>query len=845
MRAYATWVLRHRYVMLGLLLAGTLFFALQLSDFGVDVGSSSLILEDDPDLKYYDLSRFVFGSDEYVIVCFRADDVFHPDRIRLIDDLSKRLKQIPGIADVLSLTTVRLFRSPRAPGGLIGIKLQREPITLAHPRCDVAKARQELLGHAGYVNNIVSADGKVTSVIAYLEQNERIGELEREVHDLDARLRGEGPAAAERAAMKERRSAAHAEFLALEKERKTARRRIVDDLRSALGEFSDRGVPFQVSGVPFILVNMMEYIELDVILFGVAVLVLFFITLFIIFRRLKWVILPLIACAMTVIWVMGLMALLGKDTTIVTSNISSLLMVIAMAHSIYLIMQFGELRQDPSRTHEECVAGAVERMARPCFFVATAAVAGFGSLLISHIKPVMDFGAFMSVGVFLAFVQSFLVFPAGMGFLRAKEAPELRMDPQVGITLTLARWTEKRRNLILAVSLATLLLCAWGATYVRVEARFIDYFKPSSALHQGLTFIDQQMGGTTSLEIVLSGPGGGWFHKDENLARIRRLQDWLAGRPEVGKVLSVLNLKDETAKVFQAYTGKEPSTRDVLSLMVDFQAVDPATLRSYLTSDGRSTRVFVRMRETSKDMVRSRVIAEVREFLAGLGAPPEEEAHITGIYVLYTNLLESLVGSQLRSLTLVFFSLLVMLWILFRSFWLAVIGMIPNTLPMVMVFGAMGWLGIHLDMATVMVASVSLGFAVDPAIQYVIRYRDEVRARGDWTAAMYRANASIGRGIFYTCITIIIGFWVLVLSQFKPTLNFGLITGIAMAAALIGSLTGLPLCMILFKPIRTGQAAPEAPTAPAADGATASEVEPARNVDPALDGKTAPSADAP
>ncbi len=825
MRAYARWVLRHRILTLGLLIAVTAWFASLLPGFGVDVGSGSLVLEDDPDLEYYDESRFVFGSDEYVMISFRAEDVFAPDSVAFVRELTERLQAIPKVSEVLSLTTIRLYRSPKSRFGILG--LAREKTYLGQKGCDVEKARAELLGHSAYERNVVSPDGKVTSLLAYLDQDPNIARLELEVHRIDERLAGTlapepgGPdpaTATGRQALLAQRAGAHAEFRELEKSRKADRRRIVGQVRALLDEFRARGHAFHVSGLPFILVNMVEYIEQDLYYFGVGVLLIFFVTLYLIFRRLRWVVLPLTACAMTVIWVMGIMVLMGKQTTVVTSNISSLLMVIAMAHSIYLILQYGELRRDPARSHEDCVAEAVARMARPCFFVAAAGVAGFASLLISHIKPVMEFGTFMAIGVGLAFVQSFLVFPAGMSLMKLDAAPELEMDPRVGLTLSLARFTEKHGKLLVAGSLAALVFFGYGASLVRVETRFIDYFKESSEIYRGLLFIDREMGGTTSLEVILTGPKKGWFWDRENLDRVRRIQEWLDARPEVGKSLTIVNQLTEVEKILQAYTGKPPDPKEAMKFLL--QTVEPETRKPYLTEDGSSVRVLARMKETWEGMNRVRVIRELREFVAGLGGPKEESAHITGIFVLYTNMLESLVWSQLRSLLLVFATLMAMLWILFRSFWLALYGMIPNTLPTVMVFGSMGWLGIHLDMATVMVASVSLGFAVDPAIQYVVRYREEALRDGDLVGAMYRSNASIGRGIFYTSLTIIVGFWVLALSQFKPTIYFGTITGVAMAAALVGSLTGLPLCLIVFKPVKgragaagaSGNAADSGPT---------------------------------
>ncbi|MDQ7780475.1 MAG: MMPL family transporter, partial [Planctomycetota bacterium] len=359
-----------------------------------------------------------------------------------------------------------------------------------------------------------------------------------------------------------------------------------------------------------------------------------------------------------------------------------------------------------------------------------------------------------------------------------------------------AVFTDRHRRAICLFGLLVLLASIGGMMRLGTETMFIDYFSKDTEIYRGLDFIDRNMGGTISLEVILEGPEPGYYTKKKNLAKLAAIQSYFDSRPEIGKVLSIHNIIAEVDKTKGKKKSLGLSPEQLLKLLPQDM------VSSYISPDFSKARVFVRVKETSPGLNRNKLIADIKGFLqdrAGLD-PALEKSHVTGIFVLYTNMLNSLMTSQLSTFSLVFVAIFMMLAILFMSLRLGFLGTIPNALAICIVLGIMGWAGIPLDMATVMIASVTMGIAVDGSIHYIHRFKSELRAaRGDFVQAMYLTHATIGRAILFTSFCIVAGFWVLGLSSFKPTSYFGIFTGIAMLAALLANLTLLPACILILR----------------------------------------------
>lgn len=872
-----------------------------VSRWGVDSSTDSLVLEADPEALRYDRNALIFANDEFVLVGLQRDDLFTPAGVAAVDSLHAKFEaitiakissetgqpildpatgkpeQVNPIASVWSLARkpvvlLRSFKESVPPFAALG-----KQATATSPEIDLTKAQAELTQHELFSGNLVSTDGKTAGILVTLRKrprSERAMRTRLELYDRRALAQDQLASAKDAAAAKQASQALQAvqaeidafwpEWVESESIRKAERIAALAKIEAVIEEAKAEGHQLGRSGVPAIVVDMVKAIDGDFRSFFGLSIVFVCAFLLVVFRRLAWVLLPLCATGATVTWTLFGMQALDKKVTVITANVPALLLVIGLAHSIHLVVRFRELlARFPDEAREARVKRLVQGLVWPCLFTATTTAAGFASLYYAGSRPIIDFGFFMAAGVGLSFLFSFLFLPAGM--LVVPETSEGRLERSARFLSGLGLGSLRHRGLVLGLSAVLVALACWGITRIKVEARFIDYFRPSSPIHVGLKYVDQNLGGTSALEIVLDGHQKGAFGRgEENLEKAAKVVDWLEKREEVGAVMSFPGLVDEARKLFPQVP------RGQMAGMLLFQ-FDPGMLSPYVvTKEGEVAgekvlpasrlRIVARVQETHPKLARHELIRDLRAFLAETfpdsppaGAPPGTQpirAEITGMFVLYANMLASLGETQVTTSLIALLAIWVMLSLLFRNPFAAFLALIPNLVPIVFVLGAMGWAGIPLDMATVMIASVSLGIGVDCAIHYLFRYREEIAKDGDIAAAIERSHGSIGTSILYTSLTSVVGFVVLVVSEFLPNAYFGLFTAFAMVAALFAMLTLLPVLIALTKPFaaiqRQGLAAAEAsepagsapePAAPseAAKEAPAAEEAPAREEAPAAE----------
>jgi uncharacterized protein len=866
-----------------------------VSRWGVDSSTDSLVLEADPEALRYDRNALIFANDEFVLVGLQREDLFTPAGVAAVDSLHAKFEAITiakissqtgepildpktgkpervnPIASVWSLARrpVVLMRSFKE--AIPAFKALSKQATATSPEVDLEKAKAELTDHELFSGNLVSKDGKTAGILVTLRKRPRSVRAMRtrlELYDRRA-LAQEQLASAKDAAAAAKASADidavqaeidafWPEWVESETIRKAERIAALAKIEEIIEQAKRDGHQIGRSGVPAIVVDMVKAIDGDFKSFFGLSIVFVCVFLLIVFRRLAWVLLPLCATGATVTWTLFGMQALDKKVTVITANVPALLLVIGLAHSIHLVVRFRELMaRFPNEDRPTRVKRLVSGLVWPCLFTATTTAAGFASLYYAGSRPIIDFGFFMAAGVGLSFLFSFVFLPAGM--LVLPETSEGRLERSARFLSGLGRGSLNRRGLVLGLTVVLVGLACWGISRIKVEARFIDYFRPSSPIHVGLKYVDQNLGGTSALEIVLDGRKQGAFGggQAENLDKAAKVVAWLEAREEVGAVMSFPGLVDEVRKLLP----QMPRSRMAGAL---FFQLTPDMLSPYVVTQEREVagekvlpasrlRIVARVQETHPKLARHELIRDLRAFLAETfpdappaGAPPGTEpirAEITGMFVLYANMLASLGKTQVTTSLIALLAIWVMLSLLFRNPFAAFLALVPNLVPILFVLGAMGWAGIPLDMATVMIASVSLGIGVDCAIHYLFRYREEIGKDGDIAAAIERSHGSIGTSILYTSLTSVVGFVVLVVSEFLPNAYFGLFTAFAMVAALFAMLTLLPVLISLTKPFaaiqRQGLAA--AAGGAKAEPAIGEEVEPLSSPE---DAKAAP-ADAP
>jgi len=559
-------------------------------------------------------------------------------------------------------------------------------------------------------------------------------------------------------------------------------------------------------------------------------------TLWVIFRQLRWILLPLITCSFSVVTTSGFLGLFGWEVTVISSNFISIQLIITMAITIHLIVRYRELaRLNPEMDQRQLILDSTIFMARPCTFAVLTTVVGFASLVLSGILPVMNFGWMMSAGIGVSLFLTFLIFPVLL-MQMPKAMPNTSFESRFALTKIFADITERHGKSILFISVAAFIISIAGAARLNVENSFIDYFKESTEIYQGMKLIDQQLGGTTPLDLIVNleqsedefqqteqdsnaevevedeeefdafeeefeesaGEAQYWFTA-EKMARIEKIHDYLNGLEQTGKVLSLGTM----LKIGKTLNSGKPLDNFMLALLYNElpERFRKIIMDPYVSVENNEARFYVRIRDSEPNLRRNELLKQIQFDLKDKLDIPEGKWQLANLLVLYNNMLQSLFKSQILTLGVVIVAFLIMFIFLFRSITIALIAIFPNVLSIGVVLGFMGWMGIPLDMMTITIAAISVGIAVDNTIHYIHRFKHEFTKDRNYLAAMHRSHESIGYAMYYTSITIIIGFSILVLSKFIPSIYFGLLTGLAMLIALVAALTLLPQLLIVLKPL--------------------------------------------
>lgn len=828
---YERFVLRYPGTILLLIAMGLGFLGYQARDFRIDASAESLLLEDDADLRYARIVAARYEIRDYLLISFTPHgDLFSESTLSVLARLRQDLLSLPRIASVTTILDAPLLQNTDT-----SLKeLSRRTVTLRSPGVDRQQAKAELTQSPLYRNLLVSADGLHTGIrIGFRRDDllqEPFGRRDRLLAGLD---RNPSDTALRRA------------YQAVTREIREHRERIrhqahedIAAVRAVMDTYRYAGV-LHLGGVGMITDDLLTFIRKDLKWFGLGVCVLVVVTLVLIFRQIRWVVLPLACCGAAVISMMGLLGLFGWEVTVVSSNFISLQMIITLAMVIHLMVRYRELaRQKPWAGQQALVLNTLMTKAIPCLYAALTTMAGFGSLLLCDILPVITFGWMMAAGILVSLVLTFLIFPAGMMMLKKK--PNTGSGEPKSHPLVLARFTRKHGNAILAAVMIAGLAGLAGISRLEVENSFIRYFKKTTEIHQGMAIIDRHLGGTTPLDLIVRmGPapstpeasGGGadstvetaedpdfeafeeldkagetaayWFTSDK-MARVSLIHDYLSRLPDVGKVLSLGTFLE----IGRQLNNDKPLTPFQLGLVYNELSPELKSwiLTPYACMAENEVRFSLRIMDSSPGLRRDDLLKQIRRDLEQKLHIPADRFRLAGMMVLYNNMLQSLFQSQIKTIGVVVGALFVMFLILFKSWKLALIALFPNLLSSGAVLGIMGWLAIPLDMMTITIAAISIGIAVDNTIHYIHRFRHEFNADRDYVRTMYRCHASIGNALYYTSITVIMGFSILGLSSFLPTIYFGLFTGLAMVMALVGCLTLLPLLLIRFTPLGRGSA---------------------------------------
>ncbi len=820
---YDRLILQYPRTVILLVVVSIAFLGYQARKLEIDASAETLILEDDKDLAFTRLIDNRYDKSDFLFISYQPEEDLFSDAVlaalgRLRDDLTS----LDGVESVISILDVPLLQSSQH-----SVKeLVRNVQTLESPGVDRDLARKEFQTSPIYSNLLVSPDLKTTALQVNLPKDAIYRDLLRRRNQLRAKLKSGEMTEAQRTELEE----VQVKFKAHRDSMRIAQHQNILQVRAVMDRYRN-GAELFLGGVSMIADDLISFIKSDLRVFGSGVLLLLAITLGLIFRQLRWIFLPLLCSAFSVIATCGLLGMFGWEVTVISSNFISLQLIITMAVVIHLTVRYRELYgKSPQADQRELILESVVSMAKPCSYAVLTTVAGFSSLILCDILPVINFGWMMSAGIAVSLVLTFVIFPAVL-MLLPKIAPDTSFERRFSFTKILGGLTEIHGKLILALSILLLVASIIGSSRLIVENSFIDYFKKTTELYQGMTVIDRQLGGTTPLDVLLdfateaetpaaesfepeAGPGDifdeleaefeaqkteaqYWF-TSEKMAQVEKVHDYLNGLAETGKVLSLGTM----LKVGRILNQGEDLDNFELALVYNElpDQYKKIVLSPYVSVEHNQVRFAVRVRDSEKTLRRNELLKRIEQGLTGNLGFAEDSVHLAGLLVLYNNMLQSLFGSQILTLGAVVAALMVMFLILFRSWRIALIAILPNLLSVGTVLGFMGWANIPLDMMTITIAAISVGIAVDDTIHYIHRFKREFQSDSNYLRAMHRCHSSIGYAMYYTSVTIIIGFSILALSNFIPSIYFGLLTGLAMVIALITALTLLPQLIVLVRP---------------------------------------------
>jgi predicted RND superfamily exporter protein len=568
--------------------------------------------------------------------------------------------------------------------------------------------------------------------------------------------------------------------------------------------------------------DMMTFIKSDIVVFGLGVLLFIIATLWFVFRKLIWIVVPISSCLFSVVIMMGLLGILGWKVTVISSNFIALMLILTMAMNIHISTRFLQLRKDyPAKNNFEIISLTTNKMFWPILYTVLTTIFAFLSLIFSGIKPIIDFGWMMTFGLITSFIITFTLLPTLLNFAPTKNITLIK-DQDSKITSFLGSLSLNNKNSIFGVTGIVIILSVIGISKLEVENSFINYFNKDTEIYKGMKLIDEELGGTTPLEVILKFPKAAnkeasteddefedwgdegeendekyWFTKDK-IDKIASVHNYLDSLPQIGKVLSFSSIIEVAT---QLNNNKPLGTLEMGVLYSKIpQNIKTEIIDPYLSIEDNEARISLRIIDSQENLRRNDLINKINFDLKDKIGLKESEFRLAGVLILFNNLLQSLFKSQILTLGLVMIGIFSMFIILFRNIKLSLIGVVPNFIAAFFILGIIGLLGIPLDMMTITIAAITIGIAVDNSIHYIYRFKEEFNKIKDYNKTLKKCHSTVGVAIFNTSITIVFGFSILVLSKFIPTIYFGVFTGIAMLLAMISVLTLLPSLILIVKP---------------------------------------------
>ena len=706
-------------------------------NFNLDASSDALLLEGDPDLKYLREINQTYGAKDFLVLTYTPVSSFiEKETILNLQLLKSKIEKLTWVDSVITIIDVPLLKS--SDESLM--ERLKNYKTLAYPEIDRKRGFDEIINSPIYKNYVLSEDGKTSGIVVYLKKDERLSEY--------VKIKDKYFNQSVESGLSKDEKISYKKFLKEYEEYKNLynlrNHQNITEIRDVINKYGENA-KIHLGGIPMIADDMMSYIKNDIVVFGIGVFIFIIVTLWVIFRNIKWVIMPLLGCATSVIIMIGLLGLIGWKVTVISSNFIALMLILNMAMNIHVTVRFLQLKKEfPQLTKDETVLEASKKMMLPILYTVLTTICAFLSLVFSGIKPIIDFGWMMTLGLIISLVVTFLLLPSLLSIFSSDNEINVKDTEKSFITSALGTFTKNNKILIFGSTLIIIIFSVVGISKLEVENSFINYFDKETEIYKGMKKIDEDLGGTTPLNIILKFPvkqkenneddefsewddedqskedkAKYWFTRDK-MDKIIKVHDYLDSLPEIGKVLSFGSI----LRVAEDLNSKELQSLEIAVLYSKIpEEIKKEIISPYISVEKDEARISVRIKDSMVNLRRNDLIKKINSELNTKLGLEKDEYKLAGVLILFNNLLQSLFKSQILTLGIVMLGIFLMFFILFRNIVISFIGVVPNFIAAFFILGIIGLLGIPLDMMTITIAAITIGIAVDNSIHYIYRFK--------------------------------------------------------------------------------------------------------------------------
>jgi predicted RND superfamily exporter protein len=782
-------ILRFRLAILTGFIVALLVFGFYVPQFKINASADTLLTKGNRLYIETQIANQKFSPAEFILIAYKPDDgdVFSSKTFADLTKLSTEFKRLDRVSSVTSILNVPLIES----SGQLLSSGEVTDLTYNKQAYSPEKMRELLTDHPIFTDLLVNRSQDATAIQIVFENNEALSLLDKQILALQVKR------------LETKLDQSEKEELAtLEAKRRTLQEQLNKERRSEVEQIEEIVTQLEMDATVYIGgsyvvgIRLIDIVTQDLITFGIGVLLLISVLLLILFRNLKWVFFPLFACASSVTITVGILALLKIPATVISANFIALQLILTLAIMLHLIVCYRSISQkQPEISQHERIKETLRQKLAPCFYAAITTSVGFASLAFSGIQPIMDFGLMMLISNAVTLLVALFLFPSVLSFLKAKkESNEFLIINRLlgGVQKNVAA----KSGVFIIIPVVLIALVSLGIPRLNVENSFIDYFDTDTQIYNELRFIDQEFGGSTPLDVLITLSSDtdktDLFMSAEQVNTLHLAHAVIDAFEASGNVTSLINF---TTLAKQLNDGK-PLTEyelDVIYSVVDQKTID-SLIGSYIDSESNTFRVSTRIEDTMSGLNRQVLLDNINKDLAAAGFT-QEDYQLTNLFVLYQDILSRLVDSQVKTIAIVYAALSLILFVIFRSFTLTLIALVPNVLTTAAILGVIGWFNIPLDLMTITIASIAMGIAIDDTIHFMDAY---VKNKDD--QPMQAAFSHTGMAMLYTTSLIAAGFGIFVFSEFMPSVYFGILTACAMLFALLTDLTVLPALLKKFSP---------------------------------------------